>query len=297
VTGISERAIQRMLQTYRSLGDVARIPMAGGRPRILNGIDLDYLESHIERRPDIYLHELRWELISNRRVEVDISTISRSLRRRGYTRKKLTRPAIERDEDDRLGFEYIVATYFEPEQLVFLDESACDRRTARRPYGWAVCGDRSRCRDFFVRGKRYSILPAMSLDGVVALGVQEGALTRADFTAFLEMLLDNMNPFPQQNSVIVMDNAQIHKGQQIRDMVAARGMRVLYLPAYSPDYNPLEEGFSAVKAWVRRERDYARGELDGSTTSRPYAMLWEAVYGSISPEKARSWFRHSGYLL
>lgn len=68
----------------------------------------------------------------------------------------------------------------------------------------------------------YSILPAMSLDGVLALGLQLGALTRNDFIAFLEMLLDNMNPFPQPNSVIVMDNAQIHKGEAVRELVESQ---------------------------------------------------------------------------
>lgn len=62
----------------------------------------------------------------------------------------------------------------------------------------------------------------MSLSGIIAFGMQLGALKRTDFMAFLELLLDNMNPFPQPNSVIVMDNAKIHKGQEIMDMVTDR---------------------------------------------------------------------------
>jgi hypothetical protein len=63
-----------------------------------------------------------------------------------------------------------------------------------------------------------------------------------------------------------------------------RGMRLLYLPAYSPDYNPIEEGFSAMKAWLRRNRDYVLGELKGDPTCDPHAMLREAVFETMTPE-------------
>lgn len=59
-----------------------------------------------------------------------------------------------------------------------------------------------------------------------------------------------MNPFPGRNSVLVMDNASIHKSADLEAMVLARGMRITYLPPYSPDFNPIEEAFSAVKAWI-----------------------------------------------
>jgi hypothetical protein len=73
-------------------------------------------------------------------------------------------------------------------------------------------------------------------------------------------------------------------------------MRLVYLSAYSPDFNPIEEGFSAIKAWIRRNQDYARGELMGEPTCDPYQLLWDAVFATVTPEKARGWFAHSGYL-
>lgn len=69
-----------------------------------------------------------------------------------------------------------------------------------------------------------------------------------------------------------------------------------YLPPYSPDFDPIEEGFSAMKAWIRQNRDYVRGELSGEAMCDPYEMLWEAVFTSMTAEKAVGWFRHSGYL-
>lgn len=66
----------------------------------------------------------------------------------------MTRPAVERDETDRAEYQLVIGTYYEPEQLVFVDESAFDRRTIGRAYGWAPIGTRGRRRDFFIRGKR-----------------------------------------------------------------------------------------------------------------------------------------------
>jgi len=106
-----------------------------------------------------------------------------------------------------------------------------------------------------------------------------------------------MNPFPQKNSVVVMDNASIHKSAHLAEMIEQRGIRLLYLPAYSPDFNPVEEAFSILKAWIRCNQDYVRGELSGERTCNPYEMLRGAVFMAVTPEKkTHSWFSHSGYM-
>ena len=73
-------------------------------------------------------------------------------------------------------------------------------------------------------------------------------------------------------------------------------MRLLYLPPYSPDFSPIEEAFSAIKAWIRSNRDYVRGELSGKAMCNPYEMLWEAVFSAVTIEKAHGWFKDCGYL-
>ena len=72
-------------------------------------------------------------------------------------------------------------------------------------------------------------------------------------------------------------------------------MRLIYLPAYSPDLNPIEEAFSAIKAWLRANHDYALGEMGGPGCD-PYALIREAVYGTVTPEKAYGWYQHSEYI-
>ena len=83
------------------------------------------------------------------------------------------------------------------------------------------------------------MLPALSLDGILHLEVVENAVTGADFRRFVEGLLLHMNEFPLPNSVLVIDNASIHKVEGIRELVEDRGARLIYLPSYSPDFNPI----------------------------------------------------------
>ena len=143
-------------------------------------------------------------------------------------------------EESRTKYQIEVAQNYHPEQLVFVDECAVNRLTTRRPRGWAPIGCRSRRRDFFIRGTRYfphfssylciwfllthrySILPALSLDGILHLAVEDHPYTAQEFNSFIDGLLDNMNQFPGPNSVIVMDNASIHKSWELRDMIERR---------------------------------------------------------------------------
>lgn len=107
---------------------------------------------------------------------------------------KVTRPAQERDEVDRAQYTLIIGSYYKAEQLVFVDESTFDKRSTRRAYAWAPINGRARRRDFFIQGERYSILPALSMDGILHLEVLQRSFNGPAFLAFIEGLLDQMQP-------------------------------------------------------------------------------------------------------
>lgn len=73
-------------------------------------------------------------------------------------------------------------------------------------------------------------------------------------------------------------------------------MRLLYLPPYSPDFDPIEEGFSAMKSWLRRNQEFARLHMDDIPGANPYALLWRAVFASMTPDNIRGWYHNSHYL-
>lgn len=148
---------------------------------------------------------------------------------------------------------YRINLKYRADQLVFLDESSFDRRTPGRRYGWAPRGQRAYAPTHFVRGtryaylfqwnlwhphsqivmnlavSRYSVLPAMSLSGILAVDIREGSFTKASFKEFVEKLLTQMQNYPKPNSVIIMDNCRIHKSQEVLDMITRACVLLLSL--------------------------------------------------------------------
>lgn len=112
--------------------------------------------------------------------------------------------------------------------------------------------------------------------------------------------MDRMNPYPQKNSVLVLDNASVHHFEDLRALVEGRGMCLRYLPPYSPDLNPIHEGFSGMKAWTCKNNEYILGELTGDDTCDPYTILRQAVFDSVTQENSENiveWYKDSGYVV
>ena len=106
-----------------------------------------------------------------------------------------------------------------------------------------------------------------------------------------------MNKWPLPRSVLVIDDALIHKVDGIRELVEERGMRLLYLPSYSPDFNPIEHSFSSIKTWLHENRDRMDQERDEEAEDgTAYNVLSQAVH-SVTAEQARGWFKQCGYIL
>ena len=145
-------------------------------------------------------------------------------------------------------FKNLVTTHFCLEQLVFADESHFNQLTLRRPYAWSIRGECAYWCEFFLHGSKYSILSTLSLDGILHLEVLDKAITGNNFWWFVQGLLPRMNQWPLPNSVLVIDNASIHKVANICEMVEKHGVCLLYLPMYLPDFNLIELAFSTIKA-------------------------------------------------
>jgi len=136
---------------------------------------------------------------------------------------------------------------------VFCDETAANEQVGDRRRVWAPKGQKRVNALPFSKGEKYSILPAFTLDGFLCYNILQGSFTAAMFFYFVhDMLLPQYNPFPASKSVIIMDNAQVHRHSIIRDIVEEAGCKLVMLPPYSPDYNPIEMAFGVMKKWIAR---------------------------------------------
>jgi transposase len=167
---------------------------------------------------------------------------------------------------------------------VFVDEcgthTSMTRLRARAPRGERAYGKVPRN-----RGTNTTLLASMTADGMGACALVVGSTSGAVFEAYVEQVL---TPALRPGQVVVLDNLAAHKGERVRRLVEARGCELLFLPPYSPDFSPIEEAFSKVKALLRR------------AAARTREALAEAIgraLDAVSERDARGWFAHCGYVV
>ena len=205
----------------------------------------------------------------------------------GPAAKEKTLHASERARADvaaaREAWRAEVCAGVAPERLVFLDASGVD--TAMTPtHGRAPRGQRAVGR---VPGgwKRLTILGALCAEGIACAMTVAAATTTQVFLAFVErVLLPALRTRP--GCVVVMDNLAPHKAACVRAAFEAAGVACRYLPAYSPDLNPIEPAWAKVKAAPRRAEARSLDQLDAEL---PRAL------DAVTAADARGWFRHAGY--
>ena len=162
--------------------------------------------------------------------------------------KKRSVGASERDEFLRAAWRVGVAGSVEAERFVFVDE--CGANTSlHQLYAWSRRGERAPCSAPRNWGANVTLLSSMSLEGMGPCLAVEGPTTKAVFETYVERVLA---PSLRPAQLVVMDNLSSHKGPRVRELVERRGCELLYLPAYSPDLNPIEEAFSKLKALLRK---------------------------------------------
>jgi transposase len=199
--------------------------------------------------------------------------------------KKRSVGASERDEFLRAAWRTLVAgeAGIDAKRLVFVDEMGTNTSLAPL-YGWSRRGERAHLKAPRNWGTNLTLLASITREeGMGPCLTVEGATTREVFEAYLEhVLVPSLRP----GQVVVMDNLTSHKGGRVRELIESRGCTLLYLPPYSPDYNPIEQAFSKGKALVRRAE------------ARTHAILIEAIGRALSAVTARDtrgFFDHCGY--
>ncbi|GES91797.1 homeodomain-like protein [Rhizophagus clarus] len=231
---ISKSIIVKTLANYTKWNHIRKSSIKQqGRRKLLNYGEMKVIQEIIQEKPDSYLDELVKEIENRINKTISTSTLSRYL--------------------DHCGSQY------RPDQLIFIDESSKDERTLNRSYGYSNRGCKLQHNVIFLRGKRYTILPALSLDGYIAVDIIEGSCNKERFKDFiLSKVIPQMYPFPGPNSVLIMDNAKIHHNNDFINIVQELGGKVEFLPPYSPDLNPIETSFSVIKSWIKRHRDFMK---------------------------------------
>jgi transposase len=190
--------------------------------------------------------------------------------------------AGERDEFLRAAWRLLVAGEIAAERLVFVDEMGTNISLSPL-YSWSRKGERafgSAPRNW---GKNVTLLASITRKGLGPCLAVEGATRREVFEAYLEHVLA---PTLKPGQIVVMDNLSAHKGERVRELIEQRGCELVYLPPYSPDFNPIEQAFSKVKDLMRRAEARTREAL---------IEAMGVALSAVSARDAQGFFGHCGY--
>jgi transposase len=132
----------------------------------------------------------------------------------------------------------------DPARLVFIDETWASTNMARR-YGRTRRGQRLRVGVPHGHWKTTTFVAGLRASGLIAPLVLDGPINREAFETYVARVLV---PELRAGDVVIMDNLSSHKGPRVREMIERAGARLLYLPPYSPDFNPIENAFAKLKA-------------------------------------------------
>jgi transposase len=171
----------------------------------------------------------------------------------------------------------------DPERLVFIDETWASTAMART-HGRALRGARLRAGIPHGHWKTTTFVAGLRLSGIVAPMVLDGPINRVSFEAYVtHVLVPELRP----GDIVVMDNLASHKASAVRNAIEAAGAKLLFLPPYSPDFNPIENAFAKLKALLRKAAE------------RTVAGLWATIGTLIdlfTPTECANYFAAAGYV-
>jgi len=195
--------------------------------------------------------------------------------------------ASERDtprvQAERARYRDLSAT-LDLHRVKFIDESGINLAMARL-YGRAPRGERVLGSAPQNYGPNVTIVGALSCTGLEAVMMVEGATDADVFRAYVRQVLC---PTLCEGDIVIADNLSAHKAAGVREAIAAKGARLLYLPPYSPDLNPIEQCWSKIKTFLRAAKARTREALE---------VAVRRALATVTESDARAWFAHSGYVL
>jgi transposase len=167
-------------------------------------------------------------------------------------------------------------------RLVFIDETAVTTKMVRH-YGRCLRGKRLVGSVPHGHWKTLTYVAALRIDGLTANFVLDGAMNGTSFLAYVEQVLV---PTLRKGDVVFVDNLPAHKVVGVPEAIEAAGATLRFLPAYSPDLNPIEQAFSKLKAALRK---------GAARTVTRLLKLIGRIAKTLAPEECANYFRHAGY--
>ena len=286
----SKLTITNIRRNLRLFGSVHAPPTRIGRKRTVTPPMIEALCDHLFEKPGLYLDEMAIFLWDEFQTLVTTSSIRRALVAKGWSKKTARKQARERNANLREFYLHNLSD-FQSYHLVYVDESGCDKRVGFRRTGWSPLGVAPMQISQFHRDQRYQILPAYAQDGIVLSRIFCSSTDAAMFEDFITQLLRHCGRWPEPRSVLVMDNASFHRSGRVVQLCEHLGVKLVFLPPYSPDLNLIEEFFAELKSFIKHSWGFYEGNPDQGFD---VFLKWCINTVGAKKESARGHFWHAG---
>ena len=235
------------------------------------------IKAWLDDYPSLTLVALREKLVSNFQRCVSLATIDRATKSFQYTVKRISLVPHRRNDSEVIELRYQCALKFTRMSLTkvkmfFLDEFRM-QVWSRRSYGRSMVGQRANKRVKCVRSKNYSVCAAMNCESLYFFEVNSSAYKSVDFSDYLNKLIGILSFDKIENAFIIMDNARIHKTQDVINVIENAGHRPVFLPPWCPFLNPIENLFSQWKAKIKSLQSESEDELYENITKAELEIL------------------------
>ena len=240
-----------------------------GRRRVINNAVRNKILEIVSNNPALYLDEIQEQLHGETNTWFSLQAISNCLIENNFTRKVMEERAVQASLEEQRLYKYCLSLVPDPRMLMFIDETHKSRGEQRRRRGRGRAGERVYREVLFNRELNYTMIGAVDINGFFRPACEvifkkrssndrnpsRGTVDAARFTQYVEECVvpylgnfDNNEP----RSVVVMDNASIHKDRRVVELIEGAGARIIWTAAYSPWLNPIERCFSVYKAKLKR---------------------------------------------
>ena len=280
--GISESTGIKWVARWRRTGSIGAKRMGGYKRSPLDS-HVDLIVELITEQSDLTVEEIR-SALRERGIRTGHGSVRRFFDRHGISFKK---PVLA-SEQDRADVAAARQQWrkdqpaLDPKRLIFIDETWAKTNMARS-HGRCRRGMRLTGRVPHGHWKTTTFVAGLRHDGITAPFVIDAPMNGVIFHTYVERVLV---PALKPGDIVIMDNLGSHKGVETRRRIEACGARLLFLPPYSPDLNPIEMAFAKLKAGPRKA-----GE-------RSVDQLWDRI-GSLletfTQQECANYFRHAGY--
>jgi transposase len=279
---INRSGFNSFIKHVKETGCIERRRFGTGRPSKFGKKDIERIKRFLATHSDAMLQEI----LDYTGKDASIMSVHRTLKKIGYKLKK-SLFASEQERKDvkakRVAWQRKMKSFI-IEKLVFIDESGVQKSMTRR-YGRILGGERLREAAPGGHWDSTTMISSIRLSGEIAALTIKGATDALAFQAYVTNLLC---PTLGRGDVVIMDNLSSHKVAGIREAIEATGATLLYLPPYSPDFNPIEMMWSKIKAYLRKAK---------ARTAAPPDDAVSRLFDTITASDINAWFTSCGYVL